>query len=250
MLRMSLKRCSLPTLAGLALFLCCLLQAQAGLPKLPKAPTLPTAPAAPSGGNAADPSRWLNSADELVAQLQGATDCLERSRGALFSLAATAEEKRLLQSMQEETAATSDDVVEKTRQYQAEVVEQAKAEKRYEAKRLDATQTANLGRLGANLLLAVARDRQALVAGKSLLSDADNVMKAAGEPRNALKLGADAGRLTAMPARLNQALGGVPGQITALDALLGAVEQTRRSNPVELKPAPAGGGSYETVEDF
>lgn len=234
---------------SLTLALSCAVSSQAGLPKLPKAPTPPTAPAAPSGGNAADPSRWLSSADELVAQLQGATDCLERSRGALFSLAATAEEKRLLQSMQEETAATPGDVVEKTRQYQAEVVEQAKAEKRYEAKRLDATQTANLGRLGANLLLAVTRDRQALVAGQSLLGDADNVMKAAGEPRNALKLGADAGRLTAMPARLRQALGGVPGQITALDALLGAVEQTRRNNPVELKPATAG-GAYETVEAF
>jgi len=227
------------------------LAALAGLPKLPAVPKAPAAPQlAASGAGAADPKLWLGRADELVAQLDGATACLESGRAALFSLAATAEEKKLLADLQVGGDAAAGDVVVKSRQYQAEVVERARQERRFAAKQLNAEQARNMGRLGSNLLLAIRRDQVALEAGKKLVGDADDVLKAAREPRQALRLGKDAGRVAAMPARLQESLGRVPGQLDALGALLQAVEQTRANNQLELTPAPASGGSYETIEDF
>jgi hypothetical protein len=242
------------TWIGLALLLAlgCALTAGAGLPSLNKAGkgVLNKATGAPAGGAATDPKAWLDRADDVVRQVQGATECLDKSRAALFSLAATAEEKRLLESMREEAGAAPEEVAVRTRQYQADVVEKAKAEKRYEAKRLSAEQAANLGRVGGNLLLAAAHDRQALDSGRRLIDNADEALAAAREPKQALRLGKDAGRLVAMPAQLGRAVGEVPGQLTALGALLEAVNQTRRNNPVELREAPASGGAYEAVDDF
>ncbi len=233
------------------LLLALALASLAGLPKLPAVPKAPAAPKlAASSAGAADPKLWLGRADELVTQLDGATACLESGRAALFSLAATAEEKKLLTDLQVDSDTAAGDVVVKQRQYQAEVVEQARQERRFAAKQLNADQARNMGRLGSNLLLAIRRDQVAAEAGKKLVGDADDVLKAAQDPQQALRLGKDAGRVAGMPARLQESLGRVPGQLEALNALLQAVEQTRANNQVELQPAPASGGSYEQIEDF
>lgn len=237
-------------LAALGILLLAL-AASAALPKLPAVPKAPAAPKlAQAPGGAADPKLWLGRADELVSRLDGATACLESSRAALFSLAATGEEKRLLQEVRDAPGDSPDEVVLKTRRYQADVVEKARAEGRFASSKLSESQARTMGKLGSNLLLAIQHDQVATQAGQRLLADADDVLKSAREPRTALRLGGDAARLTAMPGRLSQSLERVPGQLQALNALLQAVEQTRANNRVELKPAPESGGSYEQLEDF
>lgn len=236
---------------GLALVAALALAAAAGLPRLPAVPKVPEVPKpAVAPGGAADPKAWLGRADELLAHLEGATSCLESSRAALFGLAATSEEKRLLKDLEQAADSSAEDLSLRRRQYQAEVVEQARRERRFEAARLTGEQAANMGRLGSNLLLAVRRDQVAVEAGRRLLGDADDVLRAARDPVGAARLGAGAGRVVAMPARLKEALGMVPGQLDALQALLEAVEQTRAHNPVRLAPPPETGGDYQPVEDF
>jgi len=210
---------------------------------------LPKVPSAPAGGGApagADPKAWLNRADVFLAQVEGATACLESGRSALFSLSATAEEKALLKAKQDEAKAAGQDVVLATRQLQEDVLKKAEAEKRHEMRKLSDQQKANLAKLGGNLLLAVANDTQALQNGKALLGEADDAVKAVKNPQVALGLGADAKRIVAVPDKLKSALEGIPTQLGALDALLKALDQARGTGAPALKAS----ASYETLEEF
>lgn len=216
-----------------------------GLPKVPKPPKVPGVPAggAPTSG---DPKAWLDQADAFLAQVEGATTCLESGRAALFNMSATAEEKALLKSRQDEAKAAGQDVVLATRKVQEDVLKQAETEKRHELRKLNDQQKANLAKLGGNLLLAVANDTQALANGQSLLGGADDALKSIKNPQVAMKLGSDAKRIVGVPDKLKTALGGIPTQLTALDALLKAVGQARGKDAPALKP----NASYESLEEF
>jgi hypothetical protein len=223
--------------------------ASAGMPKLPKAPKAPAMPAAPAAApGQVDPKAWLDKADAFLADVAGARACLDGSRGALFGLAATAEEKKLLEETRSGAAQRGEDLVLATRKVEDEVLARAREEKRLESRKLSGAQADNMTRLGGNLLLAIQRETRALETGKSLLEKADDAVKAAGEPSTALRLGKDAARVAALPGKLGTTLKEIPAQLSSLQALLQAVEQSRKGNAFPLA-APAAGG-YAAVEEF
>jgi hypothetical protein len=243
---MSTRTRPLFLVAALALF-CATMAHAVGLPKIPSAPKAPALPKTEAGApGGADPKGWLNRADAFLAQVEGATACLESGRAALFSLSATSEEKALLKARQEEAKAAGQDVVLATRQLQEDVLKKAEAEKRHEARKLSDKQKENLTRLGGNLLLAVANDTQALANGKALVDQADDALKAVKNPQVAMGLGADAKRIVGVPEKMKSAMAGIPTQLTALDALLKSVGQARGAGAAPLKAA----ASYETLEEF
>jgi len=222
--------------------------AAAGLPKAPKLPKAPALPAAPAAPGAMDPKAWLDQADAFLADVEGARSCLDASRGALFGLAATAEEKKLLEETRAVAAEKGEDLVLATRKVEDEVLAKAREEKRLESRKLAGAQRDNMARLGGNLLLAIQTERRALETGKTLLGKADDAVKAARDPGTALRLGKDAGRVLALPDKLGSTLQEIPAQLSSLQALLQAVEQSRKANDFPLA-APAGGG-YGVVEEF
>lgn len=220
--------------------------ANAGLPKLPKKPSMPSAPASTSGKG--DPKAWLNKVDAFLADVEGARTCLDVSRGALFGLAATAEEKKLLEETRTKAVEKGEDVVLATRKVEEEVMAKALAEKRLESRKLAGTQLGNMGKLGGNLLKAIKKDTSALEKGKSLLEEADDAVKAASDPGTALKLGKDASRVAALPKKLGTALKELPAQLSSLQALLQAVEQSRKDNDIPL--TESAGEGYDQLEEF
>ena len=220
--------------------------AGAGLPKLPKAPSIPGS-SSPAPGQA-DPKAWLDKVDAFMADVEGARACLDGSRSSLFSLTATAEEKKLLEEAKSGAAERGEDLVLATRRVEDEVLRKAQEEKRLESRKLSGAQLENMSRLGGNLLLAIKRDTRAVAAGKSILEQADDVVKAAGDPATALRLGKDASRIVALPKKLSTTLQEIPAQLSSLQALLEAVEQSRKGNAFPLA-APASGG-YALIEEF
>jgi len=221
--------------------------AGAGLPKLPKAPSIPGS-SSPAPGQA-DPKAWLDKVDAFMADVEGARACLDGSRSSLFSLTATAEEKKLLEEAKSGAAERGEDLVLATRRVEDEVLRKAQEEKRLESRKLSGAQLENMSRLGGNLLLAIKRDTRAVAAGKSILEQADDVVKAAGDPATALRLGKDASRIVALPKKLSTTLQEIPAQLSSLQALLEAVEQSRKGNAFQLVE-PAEDGEYSAVEEF
>jgi len=184
-----------------------------------------------------------------MADVEGARACLDGSRSSLFSLTATAEEKKLLEEAKSGAAERGEDLVLATRRVEDEVLRKAQEEKRLESRKLSGAQLENMSRLGGNLLLAIKRDTRAVAAGKSILEQADDVVKAAGDPATALRLGKDASRIVALPKKLSTTLQEIPAQLSSLQALLEAVEQSRKGNAFQLVE-PAEDGEYSAVEEF
>ena len=163
-------------------------------------------------------------------------------------MAATAEEKKLLEETRAGAAQKGEDLVLATRKVEDEVLRKAREEKRLESRKLAGAQVGNMAKLGGNLLLAIQTENRALETGKTLLGKADDAVKAARDPGTALRLGKDASRVLALPDKLGATLQEIPAQLASLQALLQAVEQSRKGNDFPLA-APAGGG-YAVVEEF
>lgn len=202
-----------------------------------------------------DPVAWLQKVDDTLQQAEEATRRLDEGRDALFSLGATSEEKALFDGMRARadsasTDAEREEAVAALRSYQDETVRKARDEGRYEEKKLDERQRKNAGRLFTNLALATLNERAALAGGKLLVDEADDVLKAAGKPRNLMKLGKNAARVAEAPGKLRRTLAAVPGQLSALQNLLAAAGDLKRGNGVEDAPPPDETTSYETLEDF
>lgn len=209
------------------------------------------------GHGGSDPVAWLQKVDDTLEQVTEATRRLDEGRDALFSLGATAEEKALLQEMQARadsagTDAEREEAVAALRSYQDETVRKAREEGRYAKKELDERQRKNLGRLLGNLGLAVLNERAAIAGSQLLIDEADDVLKGARQPRNALRLGKNAKRVVAAPGKLSSTIAAVPRQLEALGNLLAAAQELKRDDDggaVDETP-PAEPTTYETLEDF
>lgn len=191
--------------------------------------------------------------------LAAARRSLDNTRQEIFQLAATAEEKKALEALDERLGAApdslSDDLVLERQRLQDEAIQRAKADGSLEKKKLSGEQAKRVGLLLYNLGVGVVCDNLAIRHAQSVLDDFQRVKRDLFEEGGMtgalawLSLAAYHQEFLAIPATVKEILAEAPAQVQALGAMMGTVRVLKQNNAIEEREAQPG-DSFVPLEEF
>ena len=191
--------------------------------------------------------------------LATARQSLDNSRKEIFHLAATTEEKKALDQLDEALASAPDslrgEISLTRRRLQDEAIDKARADGRLQEKRLTGEQSARMGLLLYNLGVGVVCDNLALRHSQSMLDDFTRVKEDLfneGGMTGALawvSLAAWHKEFLAIPGDVKRIVAEAPAQIGALGAMMGTIRVLKQNNAIPEREAKPG-DSFESMEDF
>jgi len=191
--------------------------------------------------------------------LAAARRSLDNTRQEIFQLAATAEEKKALEALDERLGAApdslSDDLVLERQRLQDEAIQRAKADGSLEKKKLSGEQAKRVGLLLYNLGVGVVCDNLAIRHSQSVLDDFQRVKRDLFEEGGMtgalawLSLAAYHQEFLAIPATVKEILAEAPAQVQALGAMMGTVRVLKQNNAIEEREAQPG-DSFVPLEEF
>lgn len=196
----------------------------------------------------------------MKLNLATARRSLDNAREEIFTLAATAEEKRALAELDASLECADDDgrdeLLLQRKVFQEEAIERSKADGRLEERRLDGEQLTRVGLLFYNLGVGAVCDNLAIRHGSRVVSDFERVKRDlfdAGGSTGAmawLGLAAWHQEFLQVPSDMGRVVQEAPMQLKAIGAMLGTIGVLKRNNEL---PAQEGGlpiDSFEELEDF
>jgi hypothetical protein len=191
--------------------------------------------------------------------LAAARRSLDNTRQEIFQLAASTEEKRVLQILDERLAAApdslSDDLVLERQRLQDEAIERAKADGSLQQKKLTGEQAKRVGLLLYNLGVGVVCDNLAIRHAQNVLDDFQRVKRDLFDEGGMtgalawLSLAAYHQEFLAVPATMKEILAEAPAQLQALGAMMGTVRVLKQNNAIEEREAQPGDG-FVPMEEF
>lgn len=195
----------------------------------------------------------------IKLNLASARQSLDNSRKEIFNLAATGEEKKALDHLDEVLANAPDslkgEIRLERRKVQDEAIDKAKADGRLQEKRLSAEQAGRVGLLLYNLGVGVVCENLALRHSQEILDDFTRVKDELfneGGMTGALawvSLAAWHREFLAIPGDVRRIVAEAPAQISALGAMMGTLRVLKQNNPIPEREAKPG-DSFESMEDF